>query len=98
MVGDGMSVQIATVAFEPQGMVVQYIDTDEVRLKGQVVMSRQLAIGATDEYREEIGEIREAVERLLADALSDWEDAEPGDRGPTDPDDDEDEFIGMGGV
>ena len=68
---------VASIAFSEEGAVlVTYMETTTaVRNRGLLVMSQQLQISPGDggaDYGDEIEDVREAILRLLRDALSDF--------------------------
>lgn len=86
--------RIAQIAFEDGGVVVQYIELPtDLRVGGQLMKTHQLHVGgAHADYVEDIEALHRRAERLLANALEDFEASEP-----YDPEvDDEDEGKGMG--
>lgn len=85
---------IQQVAFTEGGLVVQYAELPtDVRARGRLVMGHQLSISAAHpDYREDIEALYRKTQRLLANALEDFEEAEP----YTPEDEDDDEIKGMG--
>lgn len=84
--------QVAAVRFTDEGAVVDFIvlPTD-VRMDGQLVMQRQLAIEATrhPDYREDVLKLHDRVVRMLKNALEDFEESGPYVPEPPTSEDDE---------
>ncbi len=74
-----MTIEVASVIFgEDGGVLVSFFQpTTDVRNRGLLVMARQLQIAPGEEggadYRDEIEDVRDAVRRLLKDALEDFD-------------------------
>lgn len=68
---------VSTVTFtEDGGIVINFMDpVGDVRNRDLLMMSHQILIGAGEggrDYGDEIEEVRDAVDRLLTDALEDF--------------------------
>lgn len=90
-------IQINAIAFEPGGLVVSYIEIPtDVRVKGAVVMQRQVSLSAEHpDYAEDISSLHSRVVKVLRNALEDFHDSDPYTPGDDEDDDDDDE-RGMG--
>lgn len=84
---------ITQVSFEDGGLVVQYLDTEDVRVQGKVALAHQLSVSASHpDYREDMEALYRKVQRLLDNVLEDFENSEPF----TPDDEDDDDMKGMG--
>lgn len=70
------SVVVSSLAFtEDGGVIINFMDVDaDIRNTEKLMMSHQLLIGSSDgrDYGDEIEDVRDAVNQLLADALEDF--------------------------
>lgn len=89
--------EVQSLTFVQGGIVVQYMDlASDVRVKGALVLSRQLSISAGHpDYGEDIETLHARVVRVLKNALEDFEDSDPVDTEAEQPNDDE-QAMGMG--
>ncbi len=76
------SVVIASVAFQADGsVIVTYMDAvQDERNRGLLVANHQIQIHPGEDgrdYADEIEDVRDAVKRLLADALNDFVETPP---------------------
>lgn len=84
---------ISQLAFEDDGIAVQYVDSEDIRVAGKVVIAKQISISRRHpDYAEDMEALYRKVQRLLANVLEDFAESEP--YTPTDEDDDE--IKGMG--
>lgn len=70
-----MRVVSSVIFTEEGGVILNFMDTEaDVRNAEKLMMSHQLLVGASDgrDYGDEIEDVRDAVNRLLADALEDF--------------------------
>lgn len=74
-----MSIEVQSITFMEDGVVVQYIDTaTDVRVKGQVVRQTQLSLSAKHpDYRDDIEGLHVKAVRMLKNALEDFEESDP---------------------
>jgi hypothetical protein len=84
---------ISQVAFDDEGLTVQYIERSDIRVGGKVAIAKQVSISRSHpDYGEDMDGVYRRVERLLDNALEDFADSEP-----YSPDEDEeDDEKGMG--
>lgn len=88
---------ISQVGFEDGGLVIQYQDSEEIRVGGRVAIARQIAIaGAHPDYREDMEGLYRKAQRLLSNVLEDFEDSVP--YIPVADDDDEDDDTAISGM
>lgn len=85
--------RINTIAFEPEGLVVTYLDVaTDVRVEGKVILNHQAMIsGAHPDYADDIEALHHQAKRLLQNALEDFAES-----APFSPDDVDDDDRGMG--
>lgn len=88
-------IQVQTISFDPGGIAIAYIEVPtDVRVKGAVVMQRQLSLSAEHpDYSEDISTLHHRAVKVLRNALEDFHDSEPYTPGDEHDDDDE---RGMG--
>lgn len=85
---------IQSISFDEDGVVVQYADSRDVRVRGQVVMQRLVRIERShQDYSDDIEEIEHNTKRMLKNALEDWEESEPWVP-PVEDDGDDDKGMG----
>jgi hypothetical protein len=80
--------------FREDGVVISYATTEDVRYNGALAASHQLMIAAHPDYLHAIDDIRDAVIKLLKEALIDF--AESSAFVVEEPEDDEDKGMGDG--
>lgn len=88
------ALQIQSVQFEPDSIVVTFLDPDEVRVGGKVLLARQMILDRDHpDYGEDAELLHRQAERMVRNALEDWEHSEP-----VRPEDDEEyaEYDEMG--
>jgi len=83
---------VQTIAFTPEGVVIEFSTPTDVRSDGHLMMQRQLHLHAGHpDYREDIEDLQYRAVKALKNALEDFATSEP-----YTPDDDEDDEKGMG--
>lgn len=89
-------IEIQTIIFEPDALVVAYVMRDDIRVDGAVMMQRTVRLdGAHPDYGDDIEMLHVKALKVLRNALEDWEGSSA--YVPTDPDDDDDDDEkGMG--
>lgn len=87
---------VQSVSFEDGGLVIQYADmATDVRVGGKVFVGHQAHLSAAHpDYAEAADSLHRKVQRILKEALEDFEDSEPFI--PSDEDDDEYREMGDG--
>lgn len=85
--------QISTIAFERDGLVVTYLDTaTDVRVNGKVILSHQAMLSLDHpDYGEDAQLLHRQAVRLLQNALEDFANS-----APYEPQDELDDDKGMG--
>lgn len=83
---------VATIAFTPDGAVIEFSSSTDVRGEGHLMLQRQLHLHAGHpDYREDIEDLQYRAVKALKNALEDFEQSLP-----YVPEDDEDDEKGMG--
>jgi len=91
-VSEHVSYTVQTVVFTPDGVVIEFTASTDVRGGGHLMLQRQLHLHAGHpDYREDIEDLQYRAVKALKNALEDFETSDP----YTPEDDDEDE-KGMG--
>lgn len=86
-------IEIESVTFAPQGIVITFFEPDNVRVDGAVVVTRQISLSKKHpDYAEDMDRLHDKVVRVLRNALEDWSES-PAWRPEEEDDDDE---RGMG--
>ena len=92
--------QVRAVHFDDGEVTIQFTDFPaDIRVKGQVVVLKQAVIDLRHrDYAEDASLLEAQVQRLLRNAMDDFDDSEPYEppREPVPGDDDDDEGLGMG--
>lgn len=87
--------EIASVTWTPEGIAIQYMTSTDVRVGGHAMAQHVLNMHAGHpDYAEDIDKLHDRVERVLRNALEDFEDSDP--YVPELDDEDEDDERGMG--
>lgn len=70
---------VRSVTFNDDCVEVMYLDMDvDIRNDGKLLMTRVVGIDSmSPDYAEEIEDVKDAVRRLLDDALEDWRATRP---------------------
>lgn len=92
-------VVVSSMEFSEEGVQIAYmVVPDDIRDDGRLVVSRMIAISARqDEVGDDVVLLREAAERLVRVATTEFDDAEIVEPlADTDGEEDEDESRGMG--
>lgn len=89
-------VVVSSLEFSEEGVQVQYMTVpDDIRDDGRLVSSHMIAISVRqDEVGDDVTLLREAAERLVQNALTEFEDSEIVE--PSADVEDEDDDRGMG--
>jgi len=82
------------VAFEDGGIAIQYVDSNDIRVGGKVMVAKQISISSAHaDYDEDMEELYTKTLRLLTNVLEDFAVSDVFD--PSD-DEDDDDIKGMG--
>ena len=83
---------VQTVAFTPDGAVIEFSHSTDVRSKGHLLLQRQLHLHAGHpDYREDIEDLQYRAVKALKNALEDFESSDP-----YTPEEEDDDEKGMG--
>lgn len=86
---------IGSVTWTAEGIAIQYMTSTDVRVGGHAMAQHVFNMhGAHPDYAEDIDKLHDRVERVLRNALEDFEESDPWV--PELDDEDEDEERGMG--
>jgi hypothetical protein len=87
-----MSIEIDTITFNPQGLVITYMDAGDVRVDGKVIVAHQIQLhNSHPDYRADAQRLAELAQSVVANALEDWANTPAHTE-----DDDNDDDRGMG--
>lgn len=87
-------IEVHSVTFLEDGIVVQYMESTDVRVKGAVFKTQTLNVSSRHpDYAEDIDGLQRKVVKVLRNALEDFNDSEPY---TPDVDDEEEDERGMG--
>lgn len=87
--------EITNVGFDPEGLLIQYMAKDDVRVGGRVLLQHQLRAHASHpDYREDMALLHDLALRVLRNILEDFNESEP-HVPETDVEPDEDTGLGM---
>lgn len=68
-----MSMDIDSITFGPQGLSITYLDSEDVRVGGQVAVAHQIQLQTSHpDYREDAARLAELAENVVRNALEDW--------------------------
>lgn len=85
--------EVQSVVFDPDGLVIQYMTSTDVRVGGKLMATHQLHLHATHpDYRDDREGLHDRLERILRSALEDFNESEPWE--PEEEDDDNEEGMG----
>lgn len=88
---------VQNVSFEAEGLLISYVRDDNIRKDGALVLMHQVFIAPHPDYYDALVDVKKQIEKLIEDAIEDWETApvvEPNVE-DEDPDDDDDEGMGF---
>jgi hypothetical protein len=87
--------EVGAIAFEPDCLVIQYLEPDGVRDRGNLVMQKQLRVGRAS-HAKDIDFILDRVREFLVDALEDFEFAPVLDPNAEVEEEEDDDIDGFG--
>lgn len=92
-----MGLWVGAVEFGEESVSFSYVDPDDIRVDGAVVVQRTLMVkGSHPQFFQALDGLRELAQEVLADVLEDWSASVPFVPDDTGDGDDEDEDEGMG--
>lgn len=89
-------IEVMGVQFDPEGgMVVAFMESTDIRVKGAVVRQQQVRIdGRHPDYGDDIESLQRKIKKVLANAMDDFNDSEPYVPELDDEGDDDDRGMG----
>lgn len=65
--------EIDTITFTPQGLAITYLDPNDIRVEGKVILAHQLQLSNSHpDYRADAERLAELARKVVTNAMEDW--------------------------